>query len=363
MAEVLRIGFVGAGNANFGGGEGPWDHASRLEKIGGIRVVGVADPVVERAETEIRQRTQAHFRGAQAYADVRDLIREQRPDALWIGVPPNAHGTRKPGADIELQCVTSGIHMLIEKPLSAEPPEVVRPVLEAISGSGLIVSVGYMFRYAQAIATMRKILAETPGGPRAFVGRYNCAYSEIRKPEWWDVRTSGGPMVEQATHFVDLARYLCGEVNPETVSKLNIQANETAGSLNDLPLRPDGQPFEADVPEAFRIPRSTVAMWKFETGAVGCLIYGTCLHGREYSTSLEVWGDGLQMVLEDPYGECRLSVRRPHSESIEVVTFDDDPYLKEDQIFVDAVRSLDPSGIRSPYDDAFRTFELTWLMA
>lgn len=37
MAEVLRIGFVGAGNANFGGGEGPWDHmppgSRRLEGL------------------------------------------------------------------------------------------------------------------------------------------------------------------------------------------------------------------------------------------------------------------------------------------------------------------------------------------
>ena len=36
--KVLRVGFVGAGKVNFGGSEGPWDHASRLERIGNIEV-------------------------------------------------------------------------------------------------------------------------------------------------------------------------------------------------------------------------------------------------------------------------------------------------------------------------------------
>ena len=37
-SPVLRVGFVGAGAVNFGGPEGPWDHATRLEKIGGVEV-------------------------------------------------------------------------------------------------------------------------------------------------------------------------------------------------------------------------------------------------------------------------------------------------------------------------------------
>ena len=37
--KKLRVGFVGAGAVNFGSGGLPWDHASRLEKIGGVQVV------------------------------------------------------------------------------------------------------------------------------------------------------------------------------------------------------------------------------------------------------------------------------------------------------------------------------------
>jgi predicted dehydrogenase len=76
---------------------------------------------------------------------------------------------------------------------------------------------------------------------------------------------------------------------------------------------------------------------------------------------LEIWGDGLRMVLSDPYGACRLHIRRPHSEQTETLSFaEDDPYLSEDRAFVDAVRQGDASLIRSPYADAMQTYELTW---
>jgi len=51
--SFMRIGFVGAGQVNFGGGEGPWDHASRLEKLFPrypLEIVGIADPDLERCK-------------------------------------------------------------------------------------------------------------------------------------------------------------------------------------------------------------------------------------------------------------------------------------------------------------------------
>jgi hypothetical protein len=67
------------------------------------------------------------------------------------------------------------------------------------------------------------------------------------------------------------------------------------------------------------------------------------------------------MVLQDPYGLCRLLVRRPHGEQTETLEFaGDDPYLTEDQVFIEAIRSGDASGVRSPYADAIKTYQLTW---
>ena len=359
--DEIRIGFIGAGYVNFGGGEGPWDHASRLERLEGVRIVGVSDPCRERAQAVLAGRTSPAFEGAQAYATPRELLEQGRPDVVWIGVPPNAHGTLETSRDLELACAKAGVHLFIEKPLSNAEPEAVRPLCNALQQSNVLVSVGYMFRYSRAIDKMKELLAECGEFARVFVGRYNCAYSEIRKTEWWDVRQSGGPIVEQATHFVDLARYLVGEAVLSTVHAQRIMAGDLGGDLSDVPADADGNPYDAQVPDRFKAPRATAATWTFENGAIASLTHGTWLHRKKYESSIEVWADGLMMVLEDPYGDCRLIVRRPHSEESETFAFsNDDPYLSEDRAFIEAIRRNTPSLIRSPYDDAFKTFELTW---
>lgn len=368
MSDDLRIGFIGAGGVNFGGAEGPWDHASRLEKIGGIRVVGVADPDTARAQKVLAARRAgsagAIYAEAKVFPDFRQLMDKARPDAVFVGLPPSAHGSAEPPKDVEMACAAAGVHMLLEKPLGCEPPEQMQPVAQALAragAKGLIVSVGYMFRYAKAVAKMQEIIAETPGGVRALLARYDCAYSEIRKTEWWDVRCSGGPIVEQATHFCDLARLLAGDVEPASVRAVRIDPSSPAASLADMPALPDGQPLEQSVPTDFRAPRATMAVWTFASGAVGSLTHGALLHRRKYESELEVWGDGLRLVLSDPYGDCRLHIRRPHSEQTETLSFaDDDPYLGEAQAFIEAVRRGDASRIRSTYADAMKTYELTW---
>ncbi len=369
VAVELKIAFIGAGNANFGGGEGPWDHAGRLETMPDLAVVGIADLNVALARRRLAARQGGArpgvWSGAKVFEDYQRMLEETRPDAVFIGLPPEAHGLAQPPKDIELTCAAAGVHMFIEKPLSAYPPEQVEPVAEALaaaSGRGLVVSVGYMFRYSLAVDRMRQVLAETPGGARAVIARYDCAYSRIASKVWWDLRRTGGAIVEQATHFCDLMRCLAGEVRLETVRGVQIAAGEPAGALSDLPDGPDGRAIDADIPVEQRIPRATAAVWKFAGGALGSLTHAALLHGERYDSELEVWGDGLRMVLSDPYGACRLLVRRPGGERTETIDLGgtDDPYRTEAEAFLHAVRSGDAAGIRSPYADALATHRLTW---
>lgn len=361
MASELNVAFIGAGGVNFGGAEGPWDHASRLEQIEGIRLAGVADPDNDTARSQLAKRSGAMYDGTRVFADYRDMLSALDLDAVWIGVPPDVHGTLEDGKDIEAQCAGAGVPMFVEKPLSAERPDKVRELAELIEKTDVLVSVGYMFRYSRAVDEMREILRSAPGGPCAFLALYDCAYSHIRKTSWWDMRSSGGPIVEQATHFLDLARYVVGDAIASTITGVSIGPDEEKGQLADLPRRGDGTTFQAPVPPERRIPRATAANWKFENGALGSLNHGVLLHGKKYEAEIEVWADGLRLVLEDPYGASRLAVRRSGSDQTEVFTFPgDDPYMSEDRAFVQALRHDDPSPIRSTYADALKTFELTW---
>jgi len=372
---MLRIAFVGAGQVNFGGGEGPWNHARRLEELYGvltspqgtpveITVVGIYDPFVAHANRILnrQQSITKHpslWKETQVFGDYHTMFESLTIDAVFIGVPPASHGSTVEPNDIAVQCAKTGIHMFIEKPLSSHPLELVKEVESLLSAKpGLIVSVGYMFRYSQAVKKMKEII-ETHGAPRAFMARYNCAYSSLAKEMWWDVTKSGGPIVEQATHFCDLARYIVGEVDLNSVIATSISSSDSLGSLSKLP--PNIATLEENLPEQQKIPRVTSAMWKFKSGAIGTLMHGVLLHENKYESEIEIWGDGYRMVLTDPYSKCLLTVRLPGSEETKVVPFEEeDVYYIEDKIFFDAIISGSDAQITSPYKDSYETYKFTW---
>jgi predicted dehydrogenase len=80
-----------------------------------------------------------------------------------------------------------------------------------------------------------------------------------RKLSWWDKSASCGPVVEQATHFVDLIRYIAGLDNPvrsDSVRAIAVEHDEEAGSLSKQQFD------EGGIPPDQRVPRVTTAMWK-----------------------------------------------------------------------------------------------------
>ena len=88
MAE-LRLLFVGSGAVNFGGAEGPWDHSRRLEQLGGVKIVAIADPDLPKAQEVLkRKQNGAHgdlYRDCKVYADYKDALKAEKPDVAFIG--------------------------------------------------------------------------------------------------------------------------------------------------------------------------------------------------------------------------------------------------------------------------------------
>ena len=73
----------------------------------------------------------------------------------------------------------------------------------------VIISVGYMFRYHDAVNKMKEVIAEH-GRPLMNIDMAcNCAYVGSTCSYIWNIHESGG----QATHFCDLLHYFGGEVN------------------------------------------------------------------------------------------------------------------------------------------------------
>ena len=203
--------------------------------------------------------------------------------------------------------------MFVEKPVSVLPPEEFSPYVQAVEEmqreKSLMLSVGYMFRYHPAIQQMKSILEEFGRPLMGITARYSCAYSKSRNHIWWDKTKSGGPIVEQATHFCDVMRYIGGEIKSSTISAVAVPASDNKaepGYLSEIsPLNK-----EESIKNDHRVPRMTSAHWIFSSGAVGTLTHVVALHGVVYETAIEVWADGLRMALEEPYRpECKLRVR------------------------------------------------------
>lgn len=71
-----------------------------------------------------------------------------------------------------------------------------------------------------------------------FACRYACAYSTIKKKDWWDTSICGGPIVEQATHFIDLMRYFAGEIAEESIKAVAVGPTLP---LSDMAAAPEAE--------------------------------------------------------------------------------------------------------------------------
>lgn len=308
--ERTRIGVVGAGVIAS-------RHLGNLLEFPDVDVVAVADPSFERA-CGLAARC-----GAKAYVDHTMMLARERLDALYICVPPFAHGAP------ELAALEAGLPFFVEKPLAVDL-ETAEAIAEALAGSDLPTAVGYHWRYLDVYEEARALLKERPA--RLALGYWLDA---TPPPGWWvQGDLSGGQTIEQTTHVLDLARTLVGEVT----------AVYAAGSRTERETFPD-----ADVDDV------STATLHFESGAVGS-ISSTCLLRWPHRIGLHTISDG--MVIELAEFEIMVDVGEGRPVSAAQV----DPFVAEDRDFVDAVRGSE-NRVRVPYDEALGTHRLACAVA
>ncbi len=304
----IRIGFVGTG----GIAQAHFDALSRIEDV---QLVAFCDVEAVRAEAA------AGRFGGRAYTDWERMLRDESLDALYVCVPPHAH------EGIEERAAEKGIHLFVEKPV-ARTLERARQVEAAIQKAGVLSCVGYHFRYFGSTDRARERLEGLP-----VVMSIGYWHGGMPGVGWWRKHAlSGGQLIEQTTHIVDLARYLMGEI-------VQVHAYFAQGVV-PLP-HPDGDVSEAGV----------VAL-RFASGAVG-VITNTCVLNTPGEIALKIYSP--DRVLEVGWG--RLVEIEPNRR--EEYTSRDNPYLTENRTFIEAVRTGDGRAIRSPYSDGVRTLAVT----
>jgi predicted dehydrogenase len=312
MLSTVRIGMVGAGAVAA-------RHVRTLLAMDGVEVAAVADPALGRA------RELAGEAGAAAYPNHMELLASERLDAVYICVPPFAHGAP------ELAVIDAGLPMFVEKPVAIDQ-ETAAAIAARLAGRPLVTCTGYHWRWLDIFDRAADLLA---GRPARLV---HCSWlDKVPPPPWWRRRDgSGGQTIEQTTHVLDTARALAGDV-------VEVHAFGSRAAVN--PPSP-GSAGPAALPAA-DIDEVSVASLRFASGAVGS-VTSTCLLPRLHRAGVQVVADGLSLELT----ETALVVEEDGRRDAWDAGADARP--RPDRDFVAAVRG-GADRIRVPWPEAYRT--------
>lgn len=302
----MRVGMVGAG----GIASTHLHHLNLNEQVELVAVCDINEDVLSAKATEY---------GAAPYRDVEKMLDKEKLDVLFVCVPPFAHGT------IEEEAAARGIHLFVEKPVGLDM-NTVEQKAKAIEASGVLAGTGYCLRYLDTVQRLKEyIIDKTVAMVR---GYYLTMF--VSTPWWRDMSKSGGQLVEQATHIVDLMRYFAGDVG-------KVSADMALCAMHDV--------------EGLNIPDVGSVNVVFTSGAIGHM--ATSFTQPDHRSGVEILGRDFRAVIDGTTlsiaeGDCTTTYRSS-------VDF----YKEQDDAFIEAVKTGNPSLILAPFKEAVKTLQIT----
>ena len=156
-------------------------------------------------------------------------------------------------------------------------------------------------------------------------------------PWWRQMAGSGGQLVEQSTHIVDMARYVAGEVH-------TVQATGATGAMTDI--------------ENYNIHDASIVLLQFDSGAIGSISSG-CIAEKHGSSKVDVTFLGRNWMAWTNAGDAILKSEETGEQKVPSNQSWAEQLGNGDSAFVRAVKSGDQSGILSPYSSGAQTLAIT----
>ena len=310
--KQLNIGFIGVGGI-------AQIHFDRLTEMEDVKISAVCDTFADRAR-EVGDKFEAP-----SYSDYKKMLAEQKLDACYVCIIPGVHGT------IELDLVEAGIPFFLEKPVHLELDACQR-VLDALEKTPLINAVGYHWRYGAGVQAAHDFMKNKAA---SYVeGHWYGGF--VGAPWWRQMELSGGQLVEQTTHIVDMARFVAGEVK-------SVYAAGSRGAMTEY--------------ENYDIHDVSTATLKFDGGAVGNIVSG-CIAGKHGGGEhgLTVKGRNFQVFANENTAKWE-----SESDSGDVNTPPKHKHLHNsgDDAFIEALQTGDQNVILSDYRSGTQTLAIT----
>lgn len=327
---TVKVGFIGAGgNANW--------HMDFLKDVPDAEVAAVSDIYVDKAQAT------AASRGLRAYASYKVMLEKEKLDCCYISIPAFQHG------DPEIEVIQRGIPFFVEKPL-ALTQALMDDISERVAKRGIGTCVGYQVRYLDIMDKAREMLANT------FVATAQGHYVCGTIGGWYTrMALSGGQIVEQATHMVDLMRFLLGDVEWVAASKRQ-GAVVTSDRLDATSLAAGSASNQAaglNVHE-YNIWDATTLLLQFRSGVPATFIC-SCQANYTFDALLDIITTDFRLKIDFE----KMAITRKVDGETREETIEADKTPKIDAAFIQAVKTGDFSAIRSSYADAVESMRVS----
>lgn len=264
------------------------------------------------------------FPGARAYDSYEALLEDVEVDAVYIPLPNGLH------AEWTIRAVSTGKHVLCEKPLGATAAEV-REMIAAAQKAGVLLMEAFMYRFHPQIRYALEQIAQGAIGPVRLV-RGAFAFDIRARPD--DIRLradlAGGSLMDVGCYPLNLCRAVYEQA-------------------------PQGAVARVDVPDGSEVERTTAAVLDFGGGRFGVIdsSFELAWHQRA-----DVVGENGILILPRPFtpglNETMVRIER-ENEVVERRFPPVDQYQLMVEHFAECVRTGTP--LRVPPEDALEQAE------
>lgn len=173
-----------------------------------MEIAAVCDVVPEHMEQLLEKYNLAGDSRIKHYTDYKKLIAENDIDLISIATESGLH------AQIALDCIEEGIHVIIEKPIAMSLEDADK-IIELSEKRGVKVSACHQNRFNDAVQEMRKALEAGRFGKLSHGSihvRWNRNKEYYEQAPWrgtW--KHDGGALMNQCIHGIDLLRWMMGD--------------------------------------------------------------------------------------------------------------------------------------------------------
>jgi predicted dehydrogenase len=197
----VRVGIIGVGIMGY-------NHARVLAELPHVELVGVADP--DRSQAMLV----ANMIGCDAVADHKTLI-GLGIDAAVIAAPTHLHHP------IALDCISAGLHVLVEKPIAPSVEEG-RQIVAAARRAGVMLMVGHVERFNPSVQSIKQALE----------GEQILSIAITRVGPFPPRMSNVGVVIDLAVHDIDLIRWF----TESDIVEVQPQLSSARASREDIAL-------------------------------------------------------------------------------------------------------------------------------